>query len=41
MNDSEDVLLLMEFREQYLPMWESFLKSRGYLKEWKEYIKRC
>lgn len=40
MNDKEDMYYLMEFRQTHLDLWDGFLKEKGELAEWKEYIKR-
>jgi len=37
MNDKEDVMYLMEFRQTHQELWEEFLDGHGVLAEWKEY----
>lgn len=33
LNDSEDVLLMMEFRNLHWKQWKEFCKERGYMAE--------
>ena len=39
MNDSEDVCLMMEFRQVNEDLWIKFLKERRLYSQWKEYQK--
>jgi len=39
MNDSEDVMLMMEFRDTYEDQWLEFLEKHDKKKEWQDWIK--
>lgn len=40
MNDSEDVQLLMEFRNRYMDQWVEFLKEKNKYDEWLMFIEQ-